>query len=73
VDVRLARSIPFTERISANLAFEGFNLFNKQFTTSVNTIAYVASGGVLKPVGGVGEPIAASAPRSVQAAFRLVF
>jgi Outer membrane receptor for ferrienterochelin and colicins len=73
VDVRLARSIPFTERISANLAFEGFNLFNKQFTTSVNTIAYVASGGVLKPVGGVGEPIAASAPRSAQAAFRLVF
>ena len=73
MDVRLARSLPFSERISANLAVEVFNLFNRQFTTGVNTTAFVASGGVLTPISGLSAGNTASAPRSAQAAFRLVF
>ena len=73
MDVRLARSLPFSERISANLAVEVFNLFNRQFTTGVSTTAFVASGGVLTPISGLSAGNTASAPRSAQAAFRLVF
>jgi hypothetical protein len=73
MDVRLARSLPFSERISANLAVEAFNPFNRQFTTGANTTAFVASGGVLTPVTGLSAGNTACAPRSAQAAFRLVF
>jgi uncharacterized protein YfaP (DUF2135 family) len=79
VDARLSRSIPFTERIKASLMFEAFNVFNTQFNTGINTTAYTASGGVLKPVTSFGTGNASQAfpdgtnARRMQAAFRLEF
>jgi hypothetical protein len=66
VDARIARLLPITERIRAVLLFEGFNIFNMQYNTSVNSIAYLAlptpppgqqngpRTGTLFPVPGVG-------------------
>jgi hypothetical protein len=59
VDARIARSVPVTERVKAQLMFEAFNLFNTQYATGVNTIAYVATSGVLRPVSGEGMGISA--------------
>jgi hypothetical protein len=71
VDARISKTIPITDRIRATFLFEGYNLFNMQYTTQVNTIAYTSvaelpagllSGprtGTLIPVPGVGTPIAA--------------
>jgi hypothetical protein len=79
VDARLSRSIPITERIKASLMFEAFNVFNTQFNTGINTTAYTASGGVLKPVTSFGTGNASQAfpdgtnARRMQAAFRLEF
>jgi hypothetical protein len=79
VNGRLARSIPITERIKGLLAFEVFNALNSQPITSVNTIAYSASAGVLKPVAGAGSGAAATSypygtnARSAQASFRITF
>jgi hypothetical protein len=51
VDARLTRVFPLTERVSLNLGFEAFNLFNTIHNTSVQTTAYsLAAGGVFKPV-----------------------
>jgi hypothetical protein len=51
VDARLSREIAVTERVKAWLIFEGFNVFNTQYNTSVSTAAYTSSAaGVLKPV-----------------------
>ncbi len=73
VDVRMTRTLPFTERVHGELAIEAFNLFNSQRITGINTVAYTAvatlsSGlvngpysGVLKPVAGVGTGNASSA------------
>jgi hypothetical protein len=79
VDARLTRQIPITERIQARLMLEAFNLLNTQYTTSVNTIAYLATSGVLKPVPGVGAGNAAGGfpwgdnARRAQVALRIVF
>jgi hypothetical protein len=73
LDVRLARSFPIGESMSANLGVEVFNLFNRQTVTSVNTTAFLASGGVLTPVSGLGAGNTASPPRSAQLAFRFIF
>jgi outer membrane receptor for ferrienterochelin and colicin len=54
VDARLTRVLPFNERVRLNLMFEAFNLFNTITDTSVNTTAYSASGGILKPVANLG-------------------
>lgn len=54
VDGRLTRALPFSERVKGYLMFEAFNMFNTQYNTSVNTSAYTSSGGVLKPVAGLG-------------------
>ena len=54
VDARLSRSLPIGERVKAFLIFEGFNVFNTQYNTGVNTSAFSASAGVLKPVSGLG-------------------
>lgn len=54
VDARLVRSLPFTEKVRGQLMFEGFNVFNTQYNTSVNTSAYIASKGILTPVSGLG-------------------
>jgi hypothetical protein len=70
VDARISRSFPITERIRAVALFEAFNLFNSQYATSVNTIAFTAFAplaagltngtrtGVLTPVTGLGQGIA---------------
>jgi hypothetical protein len=51
VDARLTRSIPFSERVKTNLAFEAFNVFNTIHNTGVQTSAYsVNAGGILRPV-----------------------
>lgn len=55
VDGRIARNLPFTERVKANLIFEAFNMFNTQYNTAINTTMYQASAGVLRPVANVGN------------------
>ncbi len=79
VDARLTRTLPFTERVKGMLTFEAFNVFNTQYNTSVNTIAYTATAGALKPVAGLGLgnaaygfPSGANA-RACQVSFRIVF
>jgi hypothetical protein len=54
VNARLARTIRIGERAQAQLMVEAYNVGNMQFDTSVNTIAYVASGGILKVAPGLG-------------------
>jgi hypothetical protein len=79
VDARLSRSLPFSERFKAYLMFEAFNAFNTQYNTGVNQQAFSASGGILKPVSGLGLgnqsqgfPDGTNA-RRMQAALRFVF
>ncbi|MGC4051438.1 MAG: carboxypeptidase regulatory-like domain-containing protein [Paludibaculum sp.] len=79
VDARIVRSLPFTERVKANLMFEAFNAFNTQYNTAVNTSSYTAAAGVLKPIANVGNgtqsqgfPDGTNA-RRMQVAFRLNF
>ncbi|MCX6630963.1 MAG: hypothetical protein NTW28_25390 [Candidatus Solibacter sp.] len=51
MDARITRSIPFGERVKANLSFEAFNAFNTIHNTGVQTAAYsVGLGGILSPV-----------------------
>jgi Carboxypeptidase regulatory-like domain/TonB dependent receptor len=79
VDARLTRNIPVTERVRAKLMLEAFNLLNTQYNTSVNTIAYLATAGVLRPVPGVGVGNGANGfpwgdnARRLQVALRIVF
>ncbi len=54
VNLRLTRSLPFGERLKAQLSFEAYNAFNMQYDTSVNTIAYLAAAAALRPVAGLG-------------------
>ena len=79
VDARLSRDIPITERIRATLMFEAFNAFNTQFNTSVNTLSYLATSGILHPVPGAGLGNSAAGypwgdnARHMQVALRVVF
>jgi len=54
VDARITRSIPFSERVKANLSFEAFNAFNTIHNTAVQTAAYSVTSvngvGVIRPV-----------------------
>jgi hypothetical protein len=51
VDARITRSLPFGERVKANLSFEAFNAFNTIHNTAVQQAAYsVSAGGILRPV-----------------------
>ncbi|MEO7142848.1 MAG: carboxypeptidase regulatory-like domain-containing protein [Bryobacteraceae bacterium] len=54
VDARLTRDLPFGERVKAKLMFEAFDVFNTIYNTGINSQAYSASGGVLKPTSGLG-------------------
>lgn len=78
-DMRVSRDIPFTSTFKATVLLEGFNVLNNQYITGVNNIAFTATGGVLRPVDGVGVGNAAQGypqgtnARSFQAAFRVVF
>ena len=79
VDARITRTLPFTERIHGALLFEAFNAFNKQWATSMNTIGYTATSGVIHPVAGVGTPTSAYGPvygtngRRLQVGFKVTF
>ena len=79
VDARLSREFPFTDRVKGRLMFEAFNAFNMQYNTSVNTVAYIATGGILRPVAGVGMGNGANGfpwgdnSRHLQAALRITF
>ncbi|MGJ5814208.1 TonB-dependent receptor [Paludibaculum fermentans] len=79
VDARIVRSLPFSERVKANLMFEAFNAFNTQYNTAVNVASYTAAAGILKPIANVGTgtqsqgfPDGTNA-RRMQVAFRLNF
>ena len=56
-DARLARVIPLKERLSLHLNLEAFNLLNHVSQTAVNTLAYEAKGGVLRPMPGLGQGV----------------
>jgi outer membrane receptor protein involved in Fe transport len=79
VDARLSREFPFTDRVRGRLMFEAFNAFNTQYNTSLNTVAYIATAGILRPVAGVGMGNAADGfpwgdnARHLQVALRIVF
>jgi hypothetical protein len=79
VDARLSREFSFTDHVRARLMFEAFNAFNTQYNTSVNTVAYMATGGILRPVAGVGMGNGADGfpwgdnARHLQVALRIVF
>jgi hypothetical protein len=79
VNLRLARRIPFSERIVGKLSFEALNAFNTQYDTSVRTLAYTAANGILTPVSGTGTGTAAagyaygSNARTCRAALRIDF
>jgi len=78
-NVRFSRELPFTERVRGMVMFEVFNLLNSQWNTAVSTIAYTATAGILHPVSGLGNGIAAGSypyqtnARSAQVAFRVTF
>ncbi len=71
VDARITRSLPFGERVKANLSFEAFNAFNTIHNTGVQTAAYsVSAGGILKPVltSGVSLWVTATHPKASRTA-----
>lgn len=71
INARLARTFSFRERIKGTVGFEAFNLLNRQYATTVNTIAYLSvaplpaglingpRSGSLLPVPGLGAGVAA--------------
>jgi hypothetical protein len=79
VNARISRAIPVNERVRASLLFEAFNLFNTQYNTGINTTAYTASGGILKPQAAFGTGNASQAfpdgtnARRMQAGVRIEF
>jgi hypothetical protein len=79
VNARVAKVLPFTDNIKGILMFEAFNALNNQYSTSLDTIAYTATLGVLRPVAGVGTGNAADGypygtnARRAQVGFRIVF
>jgi hypothetical protein len=78
LDARLERTISFGGRVKATVTIEAYNALNRQWNTGVNTVAFLATSGVLKPVAGVGDGNASavydvSTARHCQLALRLVF
>ncbi|HUP04673.1 MAG TPA: TonB-dependent receptor [Bryobacteraceae bacterium] len=79
VNARLSKAFRIGERAQATLMFEAYNVGNMQFDTAMNTIAYVASGGILKVAPGYGMGNASygivngTNARSGQVALRITF
>jgi hypothetical protein len=79
VDARITRALPFNERIKGYLNFEAFNAFNTITNTSINTQAYTATNGTLKPTASLGTGTASQGfpdgtnARRMQVALRFVF
>jgi hypothetical protein len=57
-DARLTRIFPIGERHQVHVNFEAFNLLNHVSDAAVNTLAFEAGGGVLRPLPGVGNGVA---------------
>jgi len=79
VDARLTRQLLFAERAKLYFSFEAFNLTNTITDTAINTSAYQATSGVLKPYANLGTgsqsqgfPDGTNA-RRCQLSLRLVF
>jgi hypothetical protein len=78
-NARVTRVLPITERVRAMLMFEAYNALNRQYDTSLNTIAYTAALGAIRPVPDVGVGNASNGypfgtnARYCQVAFRLEF
>jgi hypothetical protein len=79
VNARVAKVLPFTDRVKGMVMFEAFNISNNQYSTSLDTLAYTATLGVIRPIAGVGTPTAADGypygtnARRAQVALRIVF
>jgi len=79
LDVRASKALPITERLRAQLMVEAFNATNHENVSAINTIAFTAVSGTLKPVTGLGAPIASygypygSSARHIQVSLRLDF
>jgi hypothetical protein len=79
LNARVTKTVPFTDRIHGMFMFEAFNALNRQYDTSLNTVAYTATTGTLRPVAGVGTGNAAygypfgTNARWCQVAFRVEF
>ena len=79
LNARISRTFDIGERVKLTALAEAFNVFNKQYNTGVDTIAYTATSGVIRPVPAGGSPNAANGfpygnnARSAQVAFRVVF
>ena len=79
IDARIAKTIPFTERLRGQFAFDAFNATNHKNVSAVNTLAYTSTLGIVSPVAGVGTPTASygypfgSSARHVQVSFRLTW
>jgi hypothetical protein len=78
-DARLTKQFRFADRYGLDLNFEAFNVFNRVSDTSVTTLAYQATGGVLLPLPGVGTGTASGGfpdgtnARRAQVSLRLRF
>jgi hypothetical protein len=57
VDARVTKLLNLTERWQLHLNVEVFNLFNHVSQTAVNTVAYEALNGVLRPMAHLGEGV----------------
>lgn len=57
-DARLTRILKISDRHEVQLNFEAFNLFNHVANTSVNTAAFEATNGILRPLPHLGEGVA---------------
>jgi hypothetical protein len=55
LDTRLTKVFAFRERFQLHLNFEVFNTFNRVSDTGVNSQAYQATAGVLRPVANLGS------------------
>ncbi len=79
VDARLTKTLPFTESINLSLYFEGFNIFNTPYDTSVRTAQYQVANQILSPISSFRSGTASQAfpdgtnARRAQVGLRLTF
>jgi hypothetical protein len=57
-DARITKIFRFADRWQLHLNFEVFNVLNHVSNTAVNTLAYEANAGVLRPLPHFGEGVA---------------
>lgn len=79
VDARLAKKLPFTEKVTGYLQFEAFNVFNTPYNTGRRTAEYDLSGTTLRLRADYGAPSSTAAnpdgttARRAQVSLRLLF